>query len=215
MRVLLGVPAYSALVASGVLVTFAAISFITWGPDYVVRFKGFSMREAGISLGAVGFASLLLGVLAGGTIADLLQKRYVHGRVVAIASGFLLATPFILWALATENKQHVLAAFFLASFFMSWYHGPVTAVIHDMMPRRAHATSVGLYMFVTQLVGGTLAPVLVGALDDRHTLQIGLLVAVAVMVLGALSLFLVVHFIRRDGLRHTSLDVYRAQHEET
>jgi predicted MFS family arabinose efflux permease len=215
VRVLLGVPAYVALVAGGVLVTFAAISFITWGPDYVVRFKGFSLREAGVSLGAVGFASLVLGVLVGGYLADLLQKRFVYGRVVTISSGFLLATPFILWALEAESKESVLTVFFLGSFFMSWYHGPVAAVIHDMMPRRAHATSVGVYQFVTQLVGGTLAPVMVGALDDRHTLHAGLLLAVAMMVVGALTLFLVARFIRRDGMRHPSLDAYRAQHDET
>jgi len=201
----LRVPAFLALMFCGVLITFAAISFITWGPDYVVRFKGFSLREAGVSLGVVGFVSLIAGVLAGGFIADFLQKRYAYGRVLTVACGFLLAAPFILVALNAEDKIGVLAGFFLASFFMSWYHGPVTAVIHDMMPPRAHATSVGIYMFVTQLVGGTAAPVLVGAIGDRRSLELGLLAALVVMVLGALSFFVVIYLIRRHGLRHPAL----------
>src|SRR3989449_6529012 len=57
------------------------------------------------------------------------------------------------------------SAFFTAAFFMSWYHGPVTAVIHDLMPSRAHASSVGVYMFATQLLGGILR-------SEEHTSEL-------------------------------------------
>lgn len=210
---LLLVPAYVWLIVGGVLITFAGISFVTWGPDFVVQYKGFSVGEAGVSLGTVGFASLVIGVLAGGYVADRLQKRWIHGRVISVAVALLLAGPFILWALAVESKQMVLAAFFIAGIFMSWYHGPVTAIIHDLVPRRAHATSVGVYMFVTQLVGAS-GPYLLGVISDKRDLRAGLEFAVGVMVLGALILFLVAYFIQRDGLRHPALDVYRAEAEE-
>jgi MFS family permease len=210
---LLRVPAYVALIIGGVLITFAGVSFITWGPDYVVRFKGFSLREAGVSLGTIGFVSLVVGVLVGGYVADRLQKRWIHGRVITIAVAFLLAAPFILWSLAAEGKGMVLTAFFIAGFFMSWYHGPVTAIIHDLVPRRAHATSVGVYMFITQLVGA-FGPQLVGNISDKFDLRAGLEVAVSVMVLGALVFFLTAYLINRDGLRHPALDVYRAESGE-
>jgi MFS-type transporter involved in bile tolerance (Atg22 family) len=93
---------------------------------------------------------------------------------------------------------------------MAWYLGPATAVIHDMMPRRAHATSVGVYLLVTQLVGG-LGPQVVGKISDLHDLQLGLQICVAVMVCGALLMLLVIHFIRRDGLRHPSLEMFHAE----
>jgi MFS family permease len=105
----------------------------------------------------------------------------------------------------------VVGAFFIAGFFMSWYHGPLTAVIHDMMPRRAHASSVGVYMFATQLFGGILGPYVVGRLDDLADLILGLRVAVVVMVSGALLMFLVMYFIGRDGLCHPELDTFRAE----
>jgi predicted MFS family arabinose efflux permease len=208
---LLRVPAFLALIVCGVLVTFSAIAFITWGPDYVVSEKGFSLREAGLELGAAGFLSLVGGVLAGGAVADALQKRLHYGRIVSIILAFLLATPFLLWAISTEEKMSVLAGFFIAGFFMSWYHGPVTAVIHDMMPQRAHATSVGVYMFVTQLLGGTIGPLAVGRVSDLADLRLGLQVATAVMVVGALGFLVVIYFIRRDGLRHPSLEMYHAE----
>jgi MFS family permease len=211
---LLGVPAYLMLIVSGVLITFASIAFITWGSDFVVRYKDFSLREAGVSLGATIFLSSLLGVLAGGYIADFLQKRYLYGRILTVAVAFLAAAPFVLWALSAEEKSYVVSAFFTAGFFMSWYHGPVTAVIHDLMPRRAHATSVGVYMFATQLLGGMFGPFVVGKIDDLADLLLGLRVAVGVMVAGALSMLLVIHFIRRDGLHHLRLDPFRTKADE-
>ncbi len=198
VRNLLRVKPFQALMVSGVLITFAGISLITWGPDFVVRYKGFSLREAGVTLGTVGLVSLVLGVLAGGYVADTLHRRWRHGRALTVAIAFLLAAPFVLWALAAERKELVLTAFFIAGFFMSWYHGPVTAVIHDMMPRRAHATSVGIYMFVTQLVGA-FGPQLVGNISDAANLRAGLEFAVGMLVLGALGFFLTAYLIQRDG----------------
>ena len=208
MTHLLRVPAYLALIASGVLVTFASVSFITWGPDYMVRFKDFSMRQAGVLLGGVGLVSLVGGALVGGAVADYLQRRMAYGRVIAVAVGFLCAGPFLIWGLATDSREALLAAFSLAGFFMSWYHGPVTAIIHDMMPPRAYATSVGLYMFVTQLAGA-FGPALVGDVSDIFDLQLGLQLAVGVMTAGAMCFLLVIFFIRRHGLQHPALSSYR------
>jgi MFS family permease len=208
---LLRVPAFATLIISGVMITFASVAFLTWGTDFVVRYKDFSLKEAGVSLGPALLISGLLGVLAGGFLADVLQKRFPYGRILTVAAGFLIAAPFILWAITTEEKHSVVAAFFIAGFFMSWYHGPLTAVIHDMMPRRAHASSTGVYMFATQLFGGILGPYVVGRLDDLADLILGLQVAVVVMVAGALLMFLVMYFIRRDGLRHPDMEAFHAE----
>src|SRR5215468_10359705 len=207
---LLSVPAFVAMMAAGICITFSSVSLISWGVDFAVNYKDFSLREASVSLALVTLFALLLGVLAGGYVADRLQKSFTCGRIIAIAGAFLLAAPFLLLAIQSEEKPTILVGFFIASFFMSWYHGPVTAVLHDMVPRRAHATSVGVYMFATQLLGG-LGPHVVGKISDQHDLQVGLQIAVAVMVLGALLMFLVIRFIRRDGIRHRILEAFRAE----
>jgi len=207
---LLRVPAFVTMIAAGTCITFASVSLLTWGTDFAVNYKDFSLREASVSLALIALLSLVCGVLMGGWIADQLQKHLAYGRIIAVAGAFLLAAPFLLLAIQAEEKQMVLMGLFIAGFFMSWYHGPVTAVLHDMMPRRAHATSVGVYMFATQLVGG-LGPQVVGKISDLHDLQLGLQIAVAVMVCGALLMLLVIHFIRRDGLRHPTLASFHAE----
>src|SRR5205814_9276660 len=143
------------------------------GMDFAVDYKDFSMREAAVSLGAVALVSAVLGVLTGGYVADRMQRRSSYGRLLAIGGALLAATPFLLFAIISDEKWIVLAGLFISGFFMSWYHGPVTAVIHDMMPRRAHATSVGIYMFATQLLGG-LDPQNVRKNSDVRDLQVAL-----------------------------------------
>ncbi|MBS1839990.1 MAG: MFS transporter [Acidobacteria bacterium] len=211
---IISVPAFLAMTAGGICITFASVSLLTWGVDFAVNYKDFSLREASISLGIITLLSLLLGVLCGGYVADKLQKRFPYGRLIAIGLALLLATPFLLLAIQSDEKRSVLIGLFIAGFFMSWYHGPVTAVIHDMMPRRAHSTSIGLYMFATQLVGG-LGPQVIGKISDLRDLQVGLQIAVAVLVCGALLMLLVIHFIRRDGLRHPAVEAFHAEPPET
>lgn len=204
------VPAYLAMIGSGVLVTFASIAMITWGADFVVRFKGFGLREAGVSLGLTVLAATVPGVIAGGWLADRLQRRWPWGRVMGTAVAFFVGAPFGVLALYAEARVTLLGAFFAGAFFLSFYHGPVTAVIHDLMPVRAHATSVGFYMFVTQLVGGTAGPWVVGRLDDVADLRAGLMLAMLALVGGAFGLLLVAWFIRRDGLHHPAVAHFRS-----
>ncbi|HTT33690.1 MAG TPA: MFS transporter [Methylomirabilota bacterium] len=210
IRRLLSVPAFVAMIAAGICITFSSVSLISWGVDFAVNYKDFSLREASVSLALITLLSLVLGVLVGGYVADRLHRSFASGRIIAVAVAFLLATPFLLLAIQSEEKPVVLFGLSVACFFMSWYHGPVTAVLHDMMPRRAHATSVGVYMFATQLLGG-LGPQVIGRISDMHDLQLGLQIAVAVMVCGALLMLLVIHFIRRDGIRHPILDAFHAE----
>ena len=207
---LLSVPAFVAMIGAGTCITFASVSILFWGIDFAVSYKEFSLRQASVSLSLIALIASVLGVLVGGFVADSLQKRFNYGRLLAIAIAFLIAAPFLLVAIQSDEQWMVLAGLSIAGFFMSWYHGPVTAVIHDMMPRRAHATSIGVYMFVTQLLGG-FGPHLLGEVSDVHDLQFSLQIAVAVMVCGALLMFLVIYFIRRDGLRHPILDAFHAE----
>jgi len=209
---LLRVPAFVAMIVAGVCITFSSVSFVTWGIDYAKTYKDFSTKEASLSLAVIALFSSVFGAISGGYFADRLQKKFPYGRVLVMALAFLAAAPFLLLAIQADEKWMVLAGFFVAMFFLSWYHGPTTAVIHDLTPQRAHATAIGVYMFSTQLLGA-LGPLLIGKISDMSDLQIGLQAATAVMVFGALLLLLVIYFVRRDGLHHPHLAQFRAEDE--
>src|SRR6202158_4349519 len=128
---LLRVPAFVAMICAGTCITFSSVSLLTWGTDFAVSYKDFSLREASVSLAVIAFLSAVFGGLCGRFIADRLQRTFAYGRIIAVAVAFLLAAPFLLLAIQSEEKSMGLIGLSLAGFFMSWYHGPVTAVLHD------------------------------------------------------------------------------------
>ncbi len=206
---LLRVPAFVAILVSGWFATFAAQAYLTWGTEFVRRYKGFTLSQAGVSLGATVIVAGVLGVMTGAVLADVLAKRAPWARAAVVAAGFLIAAPLVWWALLTPSRTLFVVLFAAGSFFLSWYHGPVIALIHDLIPDRAHATAVGVAYFLINVSAPALAPWLVGRIADSAGLLVGMQAAVAAQVVGGLLYLLVIYFIRRDGLHHRVLEEYR------
>jgi MFS transporter, Spinster family, sphingosine-1-phosphate transporter len=198
LRELARVPAYLFVLVSGWFSAFAGYTYVIWGAEFVYRYKAFSLRQAGILLGSVMLLAGILGVMTGACVADRLAKVFVWGRALTPAIGFLVSAPFILAALHAGSKFAVLCLLFSGTFFMTWYHGPVTAVIHDLTPPRNHASAIGLYYFFVNFFATTTASALVGKLADRYGLLAGMHCAVIAQVVGGMGFFAVIHSIRRQ-----------------
>jgi predicted MFS family arabinose efflux permease len=197
LRELARVPAYLFVLVSGWFIAFAGYTYVIWGAEFVYRYKGFSLRQAGTLLGSIMVVAGILGVMAGACVADRLARTVVWGRALTPAIGFLVSAPFILGALHARDRLTVLCLFFAGTFFMTWYHGPVTAVIHDLTPPHAHASAIGLYYFFVNLFATTTASVLVGKVADGYGLLAGMHCAVIAQVVGAMGFFAVIRSIHR------------------
>jgi len=206
---LLRVPAYVMVLLSGWFIVFAGHSYVIWGTEFVYRYKGFTLSQAGTMLGSTMVVGGILGVLIGAALADRLAKAVPWGRALVPALGFLMSAPLILGALRAPTKSGVLSFFFVGSFFMTWYHGPVTALIHDLTPPRAHATGMGIYYFFVNLFATPAASLTIGRIADRFDLSAGMHTALAAQVIGGLGFFGVIYFIRRHGLHHGALTRYQ------
>ena len=200
LRDLARVPAYLFVLVSGWFSAFAGYTYVIWGAEFVYRYKAFSLRQAGTLLGSIMLVAGILGVMTGACVADRLARAFVWGRALTPAIGFLVSAPFVLAALHTNSKLTVLCLFFAGTFFMTWYHGPVTAVIHDLTPPRNHASAIGLYYFFVNFFATTTASALVGKLADRYGLLAGMHCAVIAQVVGGMGFFAVIHSIRRHGI---------------
>jgi MFS family permease len=183
----------------GWFITFAAYSSIFWGATFVSRHKGFELQEAGVILGAILVLGGVGGIVVGAALADRMMRRVAWGRVFIIACGLLLGVPLLLGALHTDHRGGFVALFLPAAFFLSWYHGPLTAVLHDLTPAHAHATAVALYSAFAHLFAVTWAPLIVGALADRYGLPIAMHVALVALFVGALCFFAMIYFVRRHA----------------
>ncbi|MGH7416802.1 MAG: hypothetical protein ACREKB_03385, partial [Candidatus Rokuibacteriota bacterium] len=91
------------------------------------------------------------------------------------------------------------ALFFLACIFMSWYHGPLTAVMHDLTPAHSHATALGLYLLFVNFFAVTPSPLILGRVADLYGLHSGMHLAVAAQVIGGLCFLGVAWLIHRQN----------------
>lgn len=210
LRSLARVPAYVMVLISGCFITFAGNAYVIWGTEFVHTYKGLGLREAGMLMGGTVVIAGLLGVSTGAILADRLAKRFVWGRVLAVSMGFIISAPLVFTALHAPSIPVLLATFGLGTFFMCWYHGPVTAIVHDLIPPTAHSTAIGVYYFLMNSVSNILASWGVGRVADSYGLMTGLHTAVAAQVVGGVCFLGVIWFIRRDGLEHPALAHYRS-----
>jgi MFS family permease len=211
VRDLLRVPAYLMILVSGWFASFAGYGYVAWGPAVVQEFKGFGPREAGVMLGLIVVIAGLAGILTGAFLSDRLARKVPWGRVAIVPVGFVISAPLVFFALHTQSKLLFAVLFGLGAYFLSWYHGPVTAVIHDLIPARGHGTAIGIYLFFVNLFAMAVAPLLIGQIADRSNLFWGLHTAIAAQLIGGLLFFYVLVLIRRDGLHHPAMAPYRAQ----
>lgn len=197
---LLKVPAYVALLVGGAFAAFSASTFITWGAEFGIRYHDLSVAQASAWLGGLVLVGSVTGVLLGGCVADRLQSRWVWGRALTIAGSLLLSTPCLFVAVVTESRGVMFGCILAASFLLTSYHGPATAVIHDLTPVRSRGFAFALYLFVIHLLGDTMVPALVGKVSDVSELQHGLLVGVGANLLAGLCFCVVTWLIRQRTL---------------
>jgi MFS transporter, Spinster family, sphingosine-1-phosphate transporter len=204
-RELLRVPAFLALLVSGWFSSFAGYAYVAWGPELVQDYKGFSARQAGVALGLTIVLGGTLGIATGAYLSDLLAKLRSWGRAAIVPIGFVMGAPAIYFSLHASGKFHFLLFFGLGAFFLSWYHGPLTATIHDLVPPRGHATALGFYYLFVNLFSMAVAPVVIGRLADHYNLITALHVPILAQLAGAAFFVVVIQCIRHDGLRHPVL----------
>ena len=205
IRELLQVPAFLALLASGWFSSFAGYAYVAWGPELVQDYKGFSASEASAVLALTIVLGGTCGIATGALLSDTLSRLRKWGRAVVIPIGFVLGAPAIYLALHSSSKLAFLGFFGLGAFFLSWYHGPLTATIHDLVPARGHATALGFYYLFVNLFAMAIAPVVVGKLADRFNLIAALHIPIVAQLLGAAFFLIVIQCIRTNGLQHPVL----------
>jgi MFS family permease len=158
-----------------------------------------------LALGLTVVLGGVLGIAVGAYLSDRIACLRPWGRALIIPIGFVLGAPAILIALHTTGKTPFLFFFGMGAFFMSWYHGPLTATIHDLVPPSGHATALGLYYFFVNLFAMALSPLIIGRAADRYGLIKALHIPIVAQLIGGACFGIVVILIRRHGLHHPVL----------
>ena len=202
LAVVLRTPTLLYVFTGGALISFGMNGLVGWAPTFMSRELNLTVAKAAALLGTWGLVSGIAGVLFGGFLADWLRRYTVSGRVLTIALGMLIGGSLVVWLLTVRDLSLFVPVFAVAFFFISWFNGPIAALIFDVVPAKVSATVVGAYLLFIHLVGDTVAFPLVGALSDRFGLDQAILLLPSVAVLGGLVIL--------GASRTVGLDMARA-----
>jgi MFS family permease len=159
-----------ALVLLGVFVgtVFVGSLFLAWTPTYLKREFGLDLKTAGreatlwLTLGSV------LGVLAGGWLADRLAGRVRGGRMWVQAAGLFAGAPLLLAAGGAGSLGGFLVLLALFGFCKGLYDSNTWAALYDVVRPERRGTALGLVNGLGWLLGGATAPVAYALLAERY-----------------------------------------------
>lgn len=186
------------LFAGGALISFGMNGLVGWAPTFVTRALGLSTAGASDLLGWRLLVFGAAGTLAGGALADLLRRHSDAGRVIIVSAGMILGGLLTVWLLTIRDPGLFKLVFAAAVFCLTWYNGPITAAIFDVVPARIGATVAGGYLLFIHLAGDAVALPLIGALSDRVGIERAVLLLPAISVLGGIVMLLALRTVRSD-----------------
>ena len=187
------------LLIGGVFVSFSAGGYITFVQTFVTKYKHFAdERQASLWLGMVVLTAGPLGILVGGYLADKLQLKHAWGRVMTVALGFALCTPFGLLIVYVDATTPFLASAWGVIFFMVWYNGPISAVIDDCVDPKDAASAQATFNFVIHLLGTAPAGVAIGYAAERTQSRHAFVLPAIAAMLGVTFFLMAARHVRSD-----------------
>lgn len=194
------------IACAGIGTTFFTGGLAIWGPKFMLRvLHGGDLSyttQVSLTFGPLVLVASVLGTLAGGTVADRLERqRAGTGRLLTVAISIFGAAPCAAVAFLSTNPLVLYSMLFCGAFFAVFYVGPILAALHDVVPPEIRATATGAYFAAIHLLGDALSPTVVGWIDDATgSLQLGLLVATGVLLLGGVAALFALSGSRRVAL---------------
>ena len=170
-------------------VVFVTTSLLTWLPTYFEKERGVPQDKAG-QMASIVMMLAIVGAPLGGIITDRWRRTRENARLVFPALSTLLAsvTLFVALALLKGPVQYFVLLFFgvLVLMFISGAAAVTQDVIHPGM----RATSYAIAVVVQNLLGASMAPVVIGKIYDLTNIKTALESLPFVLLIGAFLFWL-------------------------
>jgi len=165
--------------------------YLTWLPTYLLRARGFDLRQAGW-LAALPLLSIALGVFLGGWLSDRLAARLGarRGRRLCGLVGLPAAAVAVLAGITTSSPIASALLLAFAGGAAALGVAPAWAVALEIGGPNAGVVSGAMNMCGN--LGGTLSPLVIGFSLERWQAWQAPLVSVAVFYLVAAALWLLI-----------------------
>ncbi|HEY2158561.1 MAG TPA: MFS transporter, partial [Isosphaeraceae bacterium] len=182
---ILATPPAVALMLAFAAANFVTMALVTWLPSFVhERFAMGLLRDNATATLFMQGGSLV-GVLIGGAVADLAARRGRGGRMIVQGAGLIAGAPCVLLVGHATAIGPLVAGLVAIGLAKGVYEANIFASIFDVIDPRLRGTAAGL-MNTIGWAGASLAPVVVGAIGDRHGLGAAIASTAAVYLVAGL-----------------------------
>ena len=110
-----------------------------------------------------------VGTWLGGFATQYFLKRTFLAPIIVPAVSCLAVVPLMVVGFSTVNLSVMFWAFLIVGVFQTVFLGPMFSVTQSVISVRVRATSIGILLFIINLIGYGLGPPLVGLLADSFT----------------------------------------------
>jgi len=173
IRRVLAIPTFRWLVLAGLAFNFATYACNSFMVPMLQRYFLLPLQEAAMATGLIVGVTGLIGLTAGGWVADKLHQRWANGRLMFAALSMTIACLCTGYAL---HAGRIEIGVFVGVFSLGWlfsynFYTCVYTAIQDVVQPRLRATAMALFFAGLYLLGGGLGPVVAGLLSDHfaHT----------------------------------------------
>ena len=178
--------------------TFAIGGLAQWLPSFLNRVHALDVARGNTLFGGITVLAGILGTLVGGWLGDRWQKKSGKGYLLLSGWGFLLGTPFAVWAILAPGLTGCMSAIFIAEFFHFLNTGPLNTVIINVTDPAVRAMAFAVNIFFIHALGDAVSPSILGWLSDQWGLRSALLITPCAMVLAGLFCFICGRFVVQD-----------------
>jgi predicted MFS family arabinose efflux permease len=181
---------------------FVAAIFLSWTPAYLYDKFHMSLALAGFRGTTWLQLASILGVIAGGALADRLVKRSGGGRIYAQAAGLMLGAPFLIATGQASTAIAVTCALLGFGLAKGIYDANIWASLYDVVPVRDRGVAVGV-MNSLAWIGGGVATLAVAAASTRFGFSACLSASSILYALPAVALLVLGRWLTRTGAHVT------------
>lgn len=165
-RALLEIRPLLLLLVGAVCVVVAQAGIGAFASPFLIRVHGLSVEQAGYAIGAIKGPTGLVGLLAGGLVADRLARRSTHSGPYVVGWMMLLAAPFAIAAMLAPNWSVVLVCLGGFNFLNYTYYGAIFATYMTLAPVNMRGALAGMFAVALTMLGYGFGPPLTGISSD-------------------------------------------------
>jgi MFS transporter, Spinster family, sphingosine-1-phosphate transporter len=166
LKQLMGDPTFVLIACGGAVAAFVGYGQGAFTPAFFQRIHGLSAGETGIWLGITGGIGGIIGTWVGGVLADRFGAKDPRMFLFVPAIGMAIASVTFTPGMLHHDWRWAIALIWIPGILNSLWYGPAFSTIQRLVEPRMRAMAAAVMLFVVNLIGLGLGPLMLGLVSD-------------------------------------------------